>query len=97
MREKIQSLDILSCVKIGGLVTGLFGFAVFLVFAAVMSTAAIVTGQMVMLAVAAVFAIAAPLFYAAYGAIYGAVASVLYNLFAKFLGGVEIEIREVTE
>lgn len=37
------------------------------------------------------FAIAAPLLYAAMGFVIGAIGAVLYNVVAKWIGGIEVE------
>jgi hypothetical protein len=38
-------------------------------------------------------AFAAPLFYAAMGFIVGVISAALYNLFAKWVGGIEVEVE----
>lgn len=39
------------------------------------------------------FAIAAPIFYGAMGFVVGVLSAALYNLFAKWLGGIEVEVE----
>jgi hypothetical protein len=39
------------------------------------------------------FAIAAPLLYAAMGFIFGLIGACIYNLVAKFVGGIEVEVE----
>lgn len=69
---------------------GLIFLPFLLVFAALGSHASGTAGAMVF---GVGFAIAAPLMYAAMGFIIGVIGAALYNFFAKWTGGIEVEVE----
>ena len=43
-----------------------------------------------------VFMIGMPIFYGAMGFVFGAIGALIYNLFAGMIGGIEIEVEDVS-
>jgi hypothetical protein len=90
----IQSVGVLSAAKIMGLIQGSLGLIFmpfFLLFAALGMAAggkASVFGGVAGI----VLAVFIPVLYAALGFITGAIGGLLYNLFAKWVGGIEVEV-----
>lgn len=91
----IKSVGVLSVAKIMGLMYGCMGLLVvpfFLLFV----LAGSLTGQD-KLPLAGVFgvvlAVLAPILYGTMGFIFGAIGALLYNLFAKLVGGFELEME----
>jgi hypothetical protein len=96
----IKSVGVLSVAKILGLIYGCLGliFAPFLLMMGLMGSA---LGQQQNSPLAGAFgvgfgiglAILAPLLYGAMGFVMGAIGALLYNLFAKWVGGFELEME----
>jgi hypothetical protein len=95
----VKSVGVLSVAKIFGMIYGCMGLIFvpfFLLFAVIGSFAGSMTGQSTnpfagILGI--VFAVFMPLFYGAFGFIGGAIGALLYNLFAKWVGGFELELE----
>jgi hypothetical protein len=71
---------------------GLLFLPVFLIMA-VASAAAPEAQQIGIFAFGAGFALLAPVMYAVMGFIVGVIGAALYNLFAKWVGGIEVEVE----
>jgi hypothetical protein len=91
----LRSIGVLSCAKIMGAVYGCLGL-IFLPLFLIGGFASLVIGKgseamsgIAMLALA----IIAPIFYGAMGFVMGAFTAWVYNIFAKWIGGVQLELR----
>ena len=97
----VQSVGVMSVAKIMGAIHALLGLVFvpfFLLFGLIASmapkqnggnTSAVAVG----LVGALVLAVIAPVFYGTIGFIFGAIGAFLYNVIAKRLGGIEVEVR----
>jgi hypothetical protein len=91
----IKSVGVLSAAKIMGAVYGVLGLIflpIFLVAGILGSFSggrAAAFGAMGALILAVLF----PIFYGAVGFVAGAIGALLYNLFARWIGGVEVEVQ----
>jgi hypothetical protein len=90
----IQSVGVLSAAKIMGLIQGSLGliFMPFFILFAALGMAAGGKASVFGGVAGIVIAVFIPIFYAALGFITGAIGALLYNLFAKWVGGIEIEV-----
>jgi hypothetical protein len=95
----VKSVGVMSMAKIMGLIYGCVGLIAvpfFLLIAVLGSAFGPVTGQAnnpFAGVVGVVLAIVAPVFYGVMGFIIGAIGALLYNLFAKWIGGFELELE----
>ncbi len=94
---RLRSVGVLSCAKIFTLIHGAIGVLIgFILLLFGVVGAAIVPGQqkfgMFGMIVAAVLA---PLFYAAFGFVAGAMWAWVYNLVAQSIGGLELQLDAV--
>jgi len=91
----IKSIGILSCAKINAAVYGALGLLFMPIFllAALAGAFAGPRNNPLAGALGVVFALVMPVFYAAMGFVTGLLGSLIYNLFAKWLGGIEIELQ----
>ena len=95
----IKSVKVLSVAKIMGAVYGAIGL-LFLPFILLMSLAGSLVprqegqGGLGMIA-GLFFGLFAPVIYGAMGFILGALSAFLYNLFAKWVGGIEVQVQAV--
>lgn len=102
---QIKKLGVLSVAKIQalvgfvvGLILGIIYFIIFAVFGAmIMGLAgrdgAAAGGITIVYGVAALIGL--PIFYGIAGFVGGVIVSLLYNLVARFIGGIEIEVENV--
>lgn len=95
--QRIKSVGILSCAKMLGILYGCMGL-LFIPIALIGGLASMATqqsngaiGGAAMLA----FGIIAPFLYGGMGFVFGALAAWIYNLIAKRLGGIEIQLEPV--
>ena len=96
----VKSVGVLSVAKILGLIQGCMGLVVAPLFL-LMGLMGSALGQQQNSPLAGIFgvgfgigiAILAPVFYGAMGFIMGAIGALLYNLFAKWVGGFELELE----
>ncbi len=94
MKQRLTSVGVLSVAKISALVYGAIAL-IFLPFCIAFLVAATISGHTnlgVGAPVAIGIAVLAPLFYAAMGFVVGAIGAAIYNLFARWIGGIEIEL-----
>ena len=93
----IKSVGVLSVAKMMGVIyaaLGLFFLPFFLLMGVVASMAPNQHSQNPFGAVfGIVFGIFAPIFYGVFGFIFGALGAFLYNLMAKWLGGIEVRVE----
>jgi hypothetical protein len=90
----VKSVGVMSVAKIAGLVYGCLGL-LFIPFFLLIGLAGSLADQgknPFTGAVGVVFAILAPFLYGVMGFIIGALGALLYNLFAKLVGGFELEL-----
>lgn len=95
----IKSVKVLSVAKIMGAVYGAIGL-LFLPFILLMGVAGSLVprqeGQSNLgLIFSLFFGLFAPLIYGAIGFVTGALSAFLYNLFAKWVGGIEVQVQAV--
>jgi hypothetical protein len=93
--QKIRSVGVLSCAKMSCVIYGCLGL-LFIPIALIAGLAGLASGQKGgMLGGIGLFAIAilAPVFYAALGFVSGAISALVYNLAAKWMGGIEIQLE----
>ncbi len=95
--QRIKSVGVLSCAKMLGVLYGCMGL-LFIPFALIAGLASMATqqansaiGGAAMLALG----IIAPVIYGAMGFVFGAIGAWIYNLVAKWLGGIEIQLEPV--
>ncbi len=96
--QRIKSVGVLSCAKMLGVLYGCMGL-LFIPFALIAGLASMAThqansaiGGAAMLA----FGILAPIIYGAMGFVCGAIGAWIYNLIAKRLGGIEIQLEPLS-
>ncbi len=92
----IKSVGILSCAKIVAAVQAAIGLIVmpfFLLIAMVGALASSRASDRLSSAVVVVFAAFLPILYAVVGFIMGAFAAWVYNLVARWIGGIELELQ----
>lgn len=94
---EIKSVGVLSVAKINGLIGVVFGLIIGIFYAGLGSlmmafAPAAGTGMLMSLGFAAI--IIAPIVYGLFGFISGAVGAWLYNLFAAWVGGIELELKK---
>jgi hypothetical protein len=98
--QRIKSVGVLSCAKMLGVLYGCMGL-LFIPFALIAGLASMATQQAnstiggAAIGGAAIIAlgILAPLLYGAMGFVFGAIGAWIYNLIAKRLGGIEIQLE----
>ena len=99
--NRIKSVGVLSCAKMLGVLYGCMGL-LFIPFALIAGLAGMATQQAsgsngaagaISGAVLMVFGILAPFLYGAMGFVFGAIGAWIYNLIAKRLGGIVIQLE----
>jgi hypothetical protein len=99
--QRIKSVGILSCAKMMGVLYGCMGL-LFIPIALVGGLASMAAQQTsganraagaISGAVLMVFGILAPFIYGGMGFVFGAIGAWIYNLIAKRLGGIEIQLE----
>jgi hypothetical protein len=97
--QRLKRVGALSFAKMQGAVMGVIGLLFGLIYGAilvVMGIVALVAGQkagIMLLAGGVAFVILAPLFYAALGFLFGALSAWIYNIVARYVGGIEVEFE----
>lgn len=91
----LKSVDVWSCAKVAGVLYGCAGLllipmALIAVTASAGSTQPFSMGGVVALILLAVFA---PVFYGLLGFLFGALSAWLYNITAKYVDGIRIDLR----
>ena len=89
--QQIKSFGILQAAKVSGALYLIISAVIAIPFAVIGALAAVVSGKpegLLML-----LFILAPLLYAAMGALFAALACLVYNLIAARIGGIEIELQ----
>ena len=95
--QRIKSMGVLSCAKMLGVLYGCMGLLL-LPFALVAGLASMATQQAnsaIGGAAILAFGILAPVIYGGMGFVFGAIGAWIYNLIAKRLGGIEIQLEPV--
>src|SRR5690242_16580420 len=100
MSQQLKSVGAVSCAKVSAVVYGILGLLLGIVFSVVFTVAGFagnsseVSNRMGPLGflLGASSIIFFPILYAMIGAIGGLIAAALYNVVAKYTGGIEIEI-----
>jgi hypothetical protein len=93
--QRIRSVGVLSCAKMLGIIYGCMGL-LFIPIALIGGLASMVSQQpnsAVSGAAMLAFGIFAPFLYGGMGFVFGAIGAWIYNLIAKRLGGIEIELE----
>ena len=102
--QSIQSVDVLSCAKILGVVQATLGLLILPFFLLTMGIGAIsggfgdhpAAGAGIAIIGGLLLVVLIPLFYGAMGFAFGALGAWAYNLAAKKFGGIQIELQAVT-
>jgi hypothetical protein len=95
MKRKIKRIAPVQLGKMLALLYGIMG----LIFVPIILIMSAVSSQMPaeqrggMMGVGVGFALAAPFMYAAMGFVVGALGALVYNLVAKWIGGIEVEVE----
>jgi len=91
----IKSIGLLSFAKMNAAVYGVMGllFMPILLLAALAGTFAGPKHNPMAGALGVVFAVVMPVFYAGIGFVTGLLGSLIYNLIARWLGGIEIQLQ----
>ncbi len=94
MKHVVRSIGVISVAKIAGLVYGCLGLLLvpFFLLAGFLGAFADKGNNPLAGAVGIALAILAPVLYGIMGFITGAISALLYNLFAKLVGGFELEL-----
>lgn len=95
--QRIKSVGVLSCAKMLGVLYGCMGL-LFVPIALVGGLAGIAsqqTNSAISGAALLAFGILAPFLYGGMGFVFGAIGAWIYNLIAKKLGGIEIQLDPV--
>jgi len=95
--QSIQSVGIVSCAKIMGVVYGALGLLAGPIFFLVMLVSALAGGhenRVAVIASGAAMLVFLPVFYGALGFAMGAVSAWIYNLAAGKFGGIQLELRD---
>jgi hypothetical protein len=94
----IQSVGVFSVAKIMGLIYAAMGLIImpFLLLAAVFGSMASVKNAPLSGMFGIVFAVMAPVLYGAMGFVCGAIGAGLYNLLAKWVGGIEVSVAAMS-
>jgi len=93
----LRSVNVLSCAKMMGAIHGCLGLIMLPIFL-LAGVATLMSGQdsaSVSGAVLLFFAILAPIFYGAMGFVVGALMAWVYNLVARRIGGMKLELKPV--
>lgn len=90
----IQSIGVLSVAKITALIHATIGLIFMPFFILAFAIGAATGGKTTPFsgAFAIIFAVMAPVFYGAMGFVMGAIGAALYNVFAKWVGGIEVNV-----
>lgn len=91
----IKSVGVLSVAKIMGLIYGCLGLILIPFFLLIGLVGSLAGKQQSPFAgmIGLVFAFLAPILYGIMGFVMGAIGAALYNLFAKWIGGIEVQVR----
>jgi|HubBroStandDraft_6_1064221.scaffolds.fasta_scaffold274052_2 hypothetical protein len=92
----LRSVDVWSCAKVAGVLYGCLAL-LFIPFALIAITASAASphpygaGEAIALVLLAIFA---PVLYGVLGFLFGALSAWLYNITAKYAGGIRLNLRE---
>ena len=91
----IRSIGVLSLAKMSAAVNAIFGLLLMPIFLLISLAGAFAGAKQTPLsgAIGVVLALLMPVFYGGIGFVSGLVGGLVYNLIAKWLGGIEIELR----
>src|ERR1700758_606515 len=93
----IQSIGVLSAAKMIGAIYAILGVLAIPIFLFISLAGSMIPNQTgtnpFAGVVGIIFGLMAPVFYGAFGFIFGALGAFLYNLLAKWLGGIEVRIQ----
>jgi len=91
----VKSIGVLSCARMSAAVYGVLGLLLMPIFLLMALAGAFAGSRHNPLAGAlgVVFALVMPVFYAGIGFVTGLLGSLIYNLIARWLGGIEIELQ----
>lgn len=95
MKQTINSVGVLSCAKVFGVLYGAISLVIMPfvllagLFVSLMPRAENAPPGFALV----IFAIIMPFFYAAIGFVFGALGAFVYNLAAKWVGGIEIDLQ----
>lgn len=94
----IKSVGVLSVAKIMGLIYACLGLIFIPFFLLIGLLGSLAGKQEAPFAgmIGMVFAFLMPIIYGALGFIMGAISAALYNLFAKWIGGIEVQVQSAT-
>ncbi|HLH09934.1 MAG TPA: hypothetical protein VKW78_22030 [Terriglobales bacterium] len=103
--HRIKSVGVMSVAKIFGLIYGAIGLVVFPIFLVIGLASSLAMKQVpgsganaaagFGIAFGIIMAIAAPIGYGLMGFIFGAIGALVYNLVARWVGGIEMELDVV--
>ena len=94
--KTISSVGVMSVAKIAGAIQAVFGLLLapmFLLIGMVSSMGGQRPNPFGAIGGMAL-AVIAPIFYGVFGFIFGAIGALLYNLMAKWMGGIQFEVRD---
>jgi hypothetical protein len=95
IKRRIKRIAPVQLGKMLAILYGIMGliFIPFFLIASALASAMPARQRVGMMALSAGFAVAAPLMYAAMGFVIGALGAVIYNVVAKWIGGIEVEVE----
>ena len=97
--QTIQSVGVISAAKMMGAIYGAMGLIFAPIFLLIGLAGMAAGGRQAIFGgiTGVVFAVLMPLLYGAMGFVIGAIGALLYNLFAKWLGGIEIQLQPAAQ
>jgi len=92
---RLKKIDVLSFAKLNAFIMAIMGLLIGLFLAGIGGIASTMTGSMGAFAgMGLIGIIIIPIIYGVFGFIIGALSAWLYNLFAQWFGGVELEFEK---
>ncbi|PIN75123.1 hypothetical protein COV18_05215 [Candidatus Woesearchaeota archaeon CG10_big_fil_rev_8_21_14_0_10_37_12] len=91
MRE-LRKLGVLSAAKVHALICAIFGLVIGVVYAVVGAVAGVTGGSGLLAGLGLLAIIVLPVLYAIFGFIGGLIVAAIYNIVARWIGGIEIDL-----
>ena len=92
--QEIREVGVMSMAKIQALIMGLFGLVFGIIYGLIFGMVLMMTGKMIGIIVMLMMMIFIPLAYAGIGFVMGAAGAWLYNVIARKIGGIKIDLKK---
>ncbi len=93
--KEIKRMDVLSVGVMYGMTLAFMGFLIGLFFASIGSLFSGLSGASAFGSFGALAIVIFPIIYGGLGFVFGLIGAALYNLFARWVGGIKVELRDV--